>query len=282
MAERAAGAAAGQPAAESDGAAHEPRAAKQAAVPPLPARTTPSGLPVSPAYFAARPAVRSRAPHAAARRAAVHARHPPGDVSRRACDDAPVRRLRPARADRTSASGSCSARARPGCRSRSTCRRRWATTAITRWRAARSGRVGVAISCLADMEDLLDELPLERVTTSMTINATAPLLLAFYVAVADARGIRRDAARRHGAERRARRSTSRAARTSIRPRPSLRLITDVFEFTAREVPQVEHASRSAATTCARPGSTAVQELAFTLAERAHLPRGRARSRARPR
>ncbi|HUK64642.1 MAG TPA: methylmalonyl-CoA mutase family protein, partial [Dongiaceae bacterium] len=53
------------------------------------------------------------------------------------------------------------------------------------------GKVGVAISCLADMEQLLDDLPLDRVTTSMTINATAPLLLAFYVAVADARGIDR-------------------------------------------------------------------------------------------
>src|SRR2546427_7076817 len=51
------------------------------------------------------------------------------------------------------------------------------------------GRVGVAISRTADMEALLDRLPLDRVTTSMTINATAPLLLAFYVAVADARGI---------------------------------------------------------------------------------------------
>src|SRR6266542_387781 len=53
------------------------------------------------------------------------------------------------------------------------------------------GKVGVAISCLADMEALLADLPLDRVTTSMTINATAPLLLAFYVAVADARGVPR-------------------------------------------------------------------------------------------
>src|SRR5207244_4299622 len=53
------------------------------------------------------------------------------------------------------------------------------------------GRVGVAISCLADMEELLNGLPLDRVTTSMTINATAPLLLAFYVAVADGRGLSR-------------------------------------------------------------------------------------------
>ena len=53
------------------------------------------------------------------------------------------------------------------------------------------GRTGVAISCLADMEELLDSLPLDQVTTSMTINATAPLLLALYVAVADGRGIAR-------------------------------------------------------------------------------------------
>src|SRR6266705_343703 len=53
------------------------------------------------------------------------------------------------------------------------------------------GKVGVAISCLADMEALLEGLPLDRVTSSMTINATAPLLLAFYVAVADARGVPR-------------------------------------------------------------------------------------------
>jgi methylmalonyl-CoA mutase cobalamin-binding domain/chain len=79
------------------------------------------------------------------------------------------------------------------------------------------GRVGVAISCLADMEQLLAELPLDRVTTSMTINATAPLLLAFYVAVADARA---SPATSWAARCRTTcsRNTSRAARTSIRPR----------------------------------------------------------------
>jgi len=54
------------------------------------------------------------------------------------------------------------------------------------------GKAGVAISCLADMEELLEELPLERITTSMTINATAPLLLALYIAVADTRGVPRE------------------------------------------------------------------------------------------
>ena len=57
--------------------------------------------------------------------------------------------------------------------------------------AGEVGRVGVAIDSIADMRRLLDAIPLDRVTTSMTINATAPLLLAFYVAVADGRGIPR-------------------------------------------------------------------------------------------
>ena len=80
------------------------------------------------------------------------------------------------------------------------------------------GKVGVAISCLADMEALLDGLPLERITTSMTINATAPLLLAFYVAVADRRGIPRTALG-GTVQNDVLRNTSRAAPTSTRPRP---------------------------------------------------------------
>src|SRR6185369_5927118 len=90
------------------------------------------------------------------------------------------------------------------------------------------GKVGVAISCLADMETLLDGLPLDRVTTSMTINATAPLLLAFYVAVADARGI--DRATLGGTVQNAVLKEYVARGTYIYPpAPSLRLVTDVFE-----------------------------------------------------
>src|SRR5262249_6736791 len=98
------------------------------------------------------------------------------------------------------------------------------------------GRVGVAISCLADMEALLDELPLDRITTSMTINATAALLLAFYVAVADARGTPRE--RLGGTVQNDVLKEYIARGTYIYPpEPSLRLITDLFEFTAAEVPQ---------------------------------------------
>ena len=126
------------------------------------------------------------------------------------------------------------------------------------------GRVGVAISCLADMEELLAELPLDRVTTSMTINATAPLLLAFYVAVADARGTPRD--QLGGTLQNDILKEYIARGTYIYPpRPSLRLITDVFEFTAREVPQWNSISVSGYH-MREAGSTAVQELAFTLAD----------------
>jgi methylmalonyl-CoA mutase N-terminal domain/subunit len=126
------------------------------------------------------------------------------------------------------------------------------------------GKVGVAISCLADMEALLDGLPLERVTTSMTINATAPLLLAFYVAVADARGIARD--RLGGTVQNDVLKEYVARGTYIYPPgPSLRLITDVFEFTTREVPQWNSISVSGYH-MREAGATAAQEIAFTLAD----------------
>src|SRR2546426_1626721 len=125
------------------------------------------------------------------------------------------------------------------------------------------GKVGVAISCLADMEELLDSLPLDRVTTSMTINATAPLLLAFYVAVADGRGIARSTL--GGTVQNDVLKEYVARGTYIYPpEASLRLITDVFEFTAREVPQWNSISVSGYH-MREAGATAVEELAFTLA-----------------
>jgi methylmalonyl-CoA mutase N-terminal domain/subunit len=126
------------------------------------------------------------------------------------------------------------------------------------------GRVGVAISCLADMEELLAGLPLERVTTSMTINATAPVLLAFYVAVADGRGVPR--AKLGGTVQNDVLKEYIARGTYIYPPgASLRLITDVFDFTTREVPQWNSISVSGYH-MREAGATAVQELAFTLAD----------------
>ena len=137
------------------------------------------------------------------------------------------------------------------------------------------GRVGVAISCLADMEALLDGLPLDQVTTSMTINATAPLLLAFYVAVADARGVPR--AELGGTVQNDVLKEYISRGTYIYPpEPSLRLITDVFEFTAREVPRWNSTSVSGYH-MREAGATAVQELAFTLADAvAYLEAARSR------
>jgi len=137
------------------------------------------------------------------------------------------------------------------------------------------GKAGVAISCLADMEQLLDALPLERVTTSMTINATAPLLLALYIAVADARGVARtklggtiqnDVLKEYAAR----------GTYIYPPEASLRLVTDVFEFATREVPQWNSISVSGYH-MREAGATAVQELAFTLGNGiAYLDAARAR------
>jgi methylmalonyl-CoA mutase N-terminal domain/subunit len=137
------------------------------------------------------------------------------------------------------------------------------------------GRVGVAISCLTDMEALLDGLPLEQITTSMTINATAPLLLAFYVAVADARGVPRE--RLGGTVQNDVLKEYVARGTYVfPPEASLRLTTDVFEFAAREVPQWNSISVSGYH-MREAGCTALQELAFTLADGlAYLEAARAR------
>ena len=101
------------------------------------------------------------------------------------------------------------------------------------------GRVGVPISSLADMAILVDGLPLGSVSTSMTINATAPILLALYVAAAEAQGVPR--AEISGTTQNDILKEYIARGTYIfPPRPSMRLVTDVFEFCARRAPQVEH------------------------------------------
>ena len=94
---------------------------------------------------------------------------------------------------RTAATATCSSTAPPASRWPSTCPPRSATTPTIPQAAGEVGRVGVAIDSLEDMESSLDGIPLERVSTSMTINATAAILLALYVAVARRRGIAEDA-----------------------------------------------------------------------------------------
>jgi methylmalonyl-CoA mutase N-terminal domain/subunit len=126
------------------------------------------------------------------------------------------------------------------------------------------GRVGVPISSLADMEILLDGLPLGEISTSMTINATAPILLALYVAAAEGQGVARD--RIAGTTQNDILKEYIARGTWIYPpTASMRLVTDVFEFSARELPRWNTISISGYH-MREAGATAAQELAFTLAD----------------
>jgi methylmalonyl-CoA mutase, N-terminal domain len=126
------------------------------------------------------------------------------------------------------------------------------------------GREGVAIDSLADMEQLFAGIPLDEVSTSMTINAPAAMLLAFYICVAENQGVPPDALRG-------------TIQTDILkeyiaqkewifpPEPSMRLCVDMIEYCAREVPRWHPVSISGYH-IREAGSTAAQELAFTLAD----------------
>src|SRR5271167_4548929 len=126
------------------------------------------------------------------------------------------------------------------------------------------GRVGVPICSLADMETLLAELPLDKISTSMTINATASILLALYLVTAERRGvswskvngtIQNDVLKEYVAR----------GTYIYPPRGSMRIITDIFSFATKEVPNWNTISISGYH-IREAGSTAAQELAFTLAD----------------
>jgi len=126
------------------------------------------------------------------------------------------------------------------------------------------GREGVAVSSLADMEALFAEIPLERVTTSMTVNCTASVLLAMYLAVAQRRGI--DWNQLGGTIQNDMLKEFIAQKEWISPpTPSVRVIVDMIEFCTREVPRWNTVSISGYH-IREAGSTAAQELAFTLAD----------------
>jgi methylmalonyl-CoA mutase N-terminal domain/subunit len=130
--------------------------------------------------------------------------------------------------------------------------------------AGEVGRVGVPISSIDDMDTLLADLPMGEITTSMTINATAAILLAFYVAVADSRGVPRD--KLGGTIQNDILKEYIARGTYIYPvESSMRLVTDIFEFCARELPKWNTISISGYH-MREAGATAAQELAFTLAD----------------
>jgi methylmalonyl-CoA mutase N-terminal domain/subunit len=126
------------------------------------------------------------------------------------------------------------------------------------------GREGVAIDSLEDMELLFSGIPLDRVSTSMTINAPAAILLAFYICVAEEQGVPRhelrgtiqtDILKEYIAQK----------EWIFPPEPSMRLCVDMIEFCAREVPRWHPVSISGYH-IREAGSTAAQELAFTLAD----------------
>lgn len=126
------------------------------------------------------------------------------------------------------------------------------------------GKVGVAIDSLKDMEILFDGIPLDKVSTSMTINAPASVLLAMYIAVAEKQGVSKDKLR--GTIQNDILKEYIARGTYIfPPQPSMRLITNIFEYCSEEVPNWNTISISGYH-IREAGSTAAQEVAFTLAD----------------
>ncbi len=126
------------------------------------------------------------------------------------------------------------------------------------------GKVGVAIDSLRDMEILFDGIPLDKVSTSMTINAPASVLLAMYIVVAEKQGVSKDKLR--GTIQNDILKEYIARGTYIfPPKPSMRLITNIFEYCSNEVPKWNTISISGYH-IREAGSTAAQEVAFTLAD----------------
>ena len=126
------------------------------------------------------------------------------------------------------------------------------------------GKVGVAIDSLADMEVLFDQIDLGKVSTSMTINAPASVLLAMYIAVGEEQGVPKDQLR--GTIQNDILKEYAARGTYIfPPRPSMRLITNIFEYCSANVPKWNTISISGYH-IREAGSTASQEIAFTIAD----------------
>jgi methylmalonyl-CoA mutase N-terminal domain/subunit len=129
--------------------------------------------------------------------------------------------------------------------------------------AGEVGKVGVAIDSLADMEVLFESIPLDKVSTSMTINAPAAILLAMYIAVAEQQGVERKSLRGTIQNDILKEYVARGTYI-FPPEPSMRLITDTFAFCTAEVPEWNTISISGYH-IREAGSDASQEVAFTLA-----------------
>ena len=210
-----------------------------------------SGEPIKPLYTEADlPADPGDGPIGLPGRVSVHPRGVRLDVPRAAVDDAPVRRVRRPPRRPTSASATCSITARPASRPRSTCRSLMGYDSDHPRSLGEVGREGVAVDSLEDMETLFRGIPLDQVTVSMTINAPAAIMLAFYVVAAERQGV-------------ADRALGGTIQTDILKEyiaqkewcfpvdPAMRLVGDMIEWCAEHMPRW-HPSRSAATTSARP------------------------------
>ncbi len=125
------------------------------------------------------------------------------------------------------------------------------------------GKVGVSVSCLDDMRILLSDIPLDKVSTSMTINAPAMILLAMYVVVAEENGVPQNQIRGTIQNDILKEYIARGTHI-FPPEESMRLITDIFEYCAQEIPLWNTISISGYH-IREAGSTAVQEVAFTIA-----------------
>ena len=126
------------------------------------------------------------------------------------------------------------------------------------------GRVGVAVDSLEDMETLFRGIPLDKVSTSMTINSTAAILVAMYIAVAEKQGVQR-ALLRGTIQNDILKEYAARGTYIFPPRPAMRIVTDIVSFCSREIPRWNTISVSGYH-IREAGSTAVQELAFTLAD----------------
>jgi len=130
--------------------------------------------------------------------------------------------------------------------------------------AAEVGRVGVAIDSLADMEALFESIPLGEVSTSMTINATAAILLLLYELVAEKQGVPRESVTGTTQNDILKEYTARGTYI-YPPRPSMRIVTDLFAYCGENLPRWNTISISGYH-MREAGATAVQEVAFTLAD----------------